>query len=72
VTLAYQANSDGTGGMLNVTDGAHTATVALLGQYSAAGFDITADEGMGSIVTYTPPDPGLIATQLIANPNQHT
>ena len=72
VTFTYQANSNGTGGMLNVTDGAQSATVALFGQYSAAGFDIKADESTGSIVTYTPPDPGLIAIPLIANPNQHT
>jgi hypothetical protein len=72
VTLAYQANNDGTGGVLNVTDGAQSATVALFGQYSAAGFDIKADESTGSIVTYTPPDPDLVAIPLIANPGQHS
>src|SRR5207248_3897458 len=37
-TVAYQANAAGTGGTLTVSDGAHTATLALLGQYAAADF----------------------------------
>jgi Ca2+-binding RTX toxin-like protein len=41
-------------GSLTISDGTHTATIALLGQYSAAGFSIASDKGAGSVVIYTP------------------
>jgi hypothetical protein len=37
-TASYVANQAGTGGTLSVTDGVHTANIALLGQYDPAGF----------------------------------
>src|SRR5258708_7649064 len=37
-TLNYTPNADGTGGTLSVTDGAHTANIALLGKFDPAGF----------------------------------
>ncbi|MGD5489520.1 hypothetical protein QUS53_22575, partial [Xanthomonas citri pv. citri] len=46
-SLAYAQNSDNTGGALTVTDGTHTATLHLLGQYSAANFQLSADNGYG-------------------------
>ena len=50
----YVANQDGTGG-ISVTDGtegAQTVHIALLGQYSADGFTITADDSSGTLLSY--------------------
>ncbi|TPI16200.1 adhesin, partial [Mesorhizobium sp. B4-1-3] len=50
----YQANADGSGGTLTVTDGTHGATLHLLGSYDANGFNV-ADDGQGhTVVTYNP------------------
>ena len=53
-SLSYAANQDGTGGTLAVTDGSHTANIALLGQYDAAGFETSADNAGGTVVKYDP------------------
>jgi hypothetical protein len=55
VSLGYSANDSGTGGTLTVSDGAHTASIALLGQFAAAGFQAAADNDAGTMITYTPP-----------------
>ena len=52
-TLGYAANAGGSGGVLQVSDGTHTANLALLGQYTAAGFATAPDPGSGTLVTYT-------------------
>jgi hypothetical protein len=53
-TVAYQASQDGSGGTLTVSDGAHNATLHLLGTYDANGFKL-ADDGQGhAVVTYNP------------------
>jgi len=49
--LAFVAKQDGTGGTLTLTDGTHTASVDLVGQYDAAGFQFAADSS-GTLVTY--------------------
>ncbi len=54
-TLSYAADVSGTSGMLTVSDGTHTASLALLGQYAAAGFQGSGDAGAGTLVTYVPP-----------------
>jgi hypothetical protein len=55
-TLGFSENGAGTGGTLTVSDGAHTASIALMGQFAAAGFQQAADGGGGgSFITYTPP-----------------
>ena len=54
-TLSFTANDTGTGGTLTVSDGAHTAQVALQGNLSAGGFQLSHDQGSGTVVTYTPP-----------------
>ncbi|HKH00907.1 MAG TPA: hypothetical protein VKB08_09335, partial [Bradyrhizobium sp.] len=51
-TASYAASQDGTGGTLTVSDGTHAANIALIGQYSGAGFEITADSQLGSVITY--------------------
>jgi hypothetical protein len=53
-TLNYAANQDGTGGVLQLTDGVHSANITLLGQYDASSF-VTAEDGTsGTLVTYDP------------------
>ena len=56
-TLAYVASSADTGTM-TVSDGAHTATIALSGQYSPTSFKIASDGHGGTAVI----DPSLSAT----------
>lgn len=66
-TVAYDANAAGTGKPLTVSNAAQTASLALLGQYAAAGFQTAADPGTGTIVTYDPnlvPPPPLGATRV--------
>ena len=36
--LGYAENARGTGGILTISDGTHTASIALLGSYAAASF----------------------------------
>jgi hypothetical protein len=49
-TLGYAANSNNTGGALTASDGTHTATIALLGQYMAASFVMSADGFGGTLI----------------------
>ncbi|OWK20679.1 hypothetical protein AJ88_26810 [Mesorhizobium amorphae CCBAU 01583] len=48
-SAAYQADLDGAGGTLTVTDGTHNATLHLLGVYDANSFTL-ADDGSGRTV----------------------
>ena len=47
-TLGYADN--GTSGTLSVTDGTHTANLALLGTYTAASFAISVDGHGGTLI----------------------
>lgn len=49
-TLGYAENTSHTGGTLTVTDGTHTAAVALLGNYMASTFAIGADGHGGTLI----------------------
>jgi autotransporter passenger strand-loop-strand repeat protein len=62
-TLGYAANAGGTGGILSVSDGAHAASIALLGDYMASTF-VTAADGHGGtlIAAAQPPDQALLTT----------
>lgn len=51
-TLVYAANEAGTGGILTLSDGTHTAHISLVGQYSAAGFHMAADLTLDTVLTY--------------------
>jgi autotransporter passenger strand-loop-strand repeat protein len=51
-TVGY--SGDNTGGILTVTDGSHTATLSLLGQYVVANFAIQSD-GHGGTLVVDPP-----------------
>jgi hypothetical protein len=54
-TLGYTANSGNTGGVLSVSDGAHAAKIALLGQYMASSF-VAASDGHGGTLVSDPPE----------------
>nr|WP_242431852.1 Ig-like domain-containing protein [Burkholderia ambifaria] len=54
-TLSFTANGAGTGGTLTVSDGVHTAQVALQGDLSGGSFQLAHDQGSGTVVTYVPP-----------------
>ena len=49
-TLGYSPNSNGTGGTLSVTDGTHSANIALLGNYMASSFVMESDNHGGTMV----------------------
>ncbi|WP_441237723.1 beta strand repeat-containing protein [Bradyrhizobium sp. 930_D9_N1_4] len=50
-SFAYAQNSDNSGGTLTVSDGTHSASLSLLGQYSAADFALSADGHGGTLIT---------------------
>ncbi len=51
-TAVYQANQDGSGGTLTVSDGTHGAALHLVGSYDANAFKV-ADDGQGhTVVSY--------------------
>jgi hypothetical protein len=53
-----------------VSDGTDTASLALLGQYAAAGFATAADPGGGTLVTYMAAQGGSGDPTLLTSP-QH-
>jgi autotransporter passenger strand-loop-strand repeat protein len=55
-SLSYAANGDNSGGTLTVSDGTQTATLSLLGQYSAADFALSSDGHGGTLIS----DPGVV------------
>jgi hypothetical protein len=59
-TLGYTPNAGNTGGTLNVSDGAHSATIALLGQYVAGNFALSGDSHGGTLVVDPPPNQQLL------------
>ena len=66
-TLGYAANSSNTGGTLTVSDGTSMANIALLGQYAAASFVMSADGFGGTLIHDLPP---ATQTQMLTQP-QH-
>lgn len=50
-SFAYAQNSDNSGGTLSVSDGTHTASLSLLGQYSAADFALSSDGHGGTLIS---------------------
>jgi hypothetical protein len=49
-TLGYLPNSNQAGGTLSVTDGSHSANIALLGNYIASSFAVLGDDQGGTLV----------------------
>jgi hypothetical protein len=64
-TLAYAQNAGGSGGTLTVSDGRHAASIALLGNYIAGSFAVTADGHGGTLLT----EAALPAQPLLAHPH---
>jgi autotransporter passenger strand-loop-strand repeat protein len=58
--LSYNGNL--LGGTLTVTDGVHTANIALLGQYTASEFALSNDGHGGTLITFTSATSATIAT----------
>jgi hypothetical protein len=56
--------------MLSISDGTHNASIALIGQYTAAGFHVASDSGAGAMVTYADTGAGSTSAPVITNPNQ--
>jgi hypothetical protein len=54
-TLDYWMSTDSSGGTLTVSDGAHTASLTLLGQYAASSFGMASDGHGGTLITDPPP-----------------
>jgi hypothetical protein len=54
-TLSFTENAAKTSGTLTVREGTQKATITLFGQYVAAGFHVTTDGAVGSVITYAPP-----------------
>ena len=52
-TLGYSGNGGNTGGTLSVSDGTHTADLALLGSYMASSFATSSDGHGGTLITDT-------------------
>jgi len=68
-TLGYLPNSNHTGGTLSLTDGSHSANIALLGNYMASSFAVIGDNHGGSMVVAEAAQSG--NQSLLTNP-QHT
>ena len=69
-TLSFTEASNNTSGTLTVSDGTHTANIALLGQYVAAQFSIASDGHGGTMVT-DPPLTGTTQAQSFLTQPQH-
>ena len=53
-TLDYVAGADGHSGVLNVSDGVHSAAIAFDGAYDAAGFAFETDSAGHAVIRYSP------------------
>jgi hypothetical protein len=51
-TINYVASANGSGGTLSVTDGTHSANIALEGNFNPAGFQAGPDHGTGTQISY--------------------
>ena len=54
-TLSFKEDASNAFGTLTVADGARSASLTLFGQFMAAGTSTTADAGVGTAISYTPP-----------------
>jgi predicted Zn-dependent protease len=54
-SLGFTENANNNFGTLSVSDGTHSASIILLGQYIASGFTKGADAGSGTMIAYTLP-----------------
>ncbi len=66
-TLAFSENNSHAGGTLTVTDGTHTAAIALLGNYMASTFTLSNDGHNGTSIV----DPHVSAAQTVSLAQTH-
>jgi hypothetical protein len=67
-TLGYTPNSGDTGGTVSVTDGVHTETISLIGQYAALSF-VTLSDGHSGTLVADPSLTGAALTTFLASPH---
>ena len=67
-TLGYSPNSNQTGGTLSLTDGTHSANIALLGNYMASSFVMESDNHGGTMVVA---EASQTSTQTLLTSSQH-
>ena len=68
--VAFQEASGNTSGMLTVSSGTQVANLTLLGQYTAAQFQLAPDGHGGTLVTDPPqPPPSDLVAALTARPS---
>jgi ELWxxDGT repeat protein len=61
-TLGYAPNSANTGGTLTVSDGTHTANIALIGSFTASSFVMGGNlNGVGTLITDPPAQQAMLA-----------
>src|SRR5262249_43156843 len=60
--VSFKEAQDKTSGTLTVTDGTHTASLTLLGQYSAQDFSLSSDGHGGTMVTDPQHHPSLVGS----------
>ena len=68
--LTFTEAASNLSGTLTVTDGVHTANIALLGQYTASEFVAASDGFGGTAITFTPPPTGPGFIHGHTNPNK--
>ena len=51
ITLAFSEASNNLGGILTLSDGSHTANIALLGSYMASSFAVSSNGSGGPLIT---------------------
>jgi autotransporter passenger strand-loop-strand repeat protein len=68
--LSFTEAANNLSGTLTVTDGVHTANIALLGQYTASEFVMAGDGLGGTAITFTPPPTGPGFIHGHTNPNK--
>ncbi len=52
--MDYVADINGNGGVLNVSDGVHSAAIAFEGDYDATGFAFETDSSGHAVIRYSP------------------
>ena len=67
-TLGYSPNSNQAGGTLSLTDGTHSANIALLGNYMASSFVMESDNHGGTMVVA---QASQTSTQTLLTSSQH-
>jgi hypothetical protein len=68
-TVSFTEAASNLSGTLTVTDGAHTAQIALLGQYTAGEFSANSDGKGGTVITASGPSPAETTSATLAPPH---